>query len=176
MQSRKLSPSASYWFSKSWTTCTPCSFCFCVSIHGTHLEQTLWYFSTSTIVSNTLKTIFSPIHSSLVIICQFAQISCHITSWCASYARASRTWLVFHVTVAIAETHHPPPCYAHVHCLISINIQQTSMNVNWCNFTPLLHTHFHVRHHFVTLTFCYHLSHSNKLKQNTGGKALPLLP
>ena len=46
-----------------------------------------------------------------------------------------------------------------IHCLVSRNIQQKSITVNVCNFfcmeefnfTPLLHTHFHVRHHFVTL-------------------------
>jgi len=58
-------------------------------------------------------------------------------------------------------------CSAHIHCLVSINIQQASVNANRCNFfhkgkfhdTPLLHPHFHVRCHFVRLTLCYHLSH-----------------
>ena len=60
---------------------------------------------------------------------------------------------------------------AHIHCLVSINIQQESMNVNGGNFlcmeqfsdTPLLHMYFHIRHHFVRLSLCCHLSHSSKM-------------
>ena len=43
MWSRKLSRSAAYWFNRSWQTRLPRSFCFCVSIYGTHLVQTLQY-------------------------------------------------------------------------------------------------------------------------------------
>ena len=64
-----------------------------------------------------------------------------------------------------AETHHPPPHCAHIHCLVSTNVQQMSMNVNGCNFfcteefnaTPLLHLHSHVRHYCVRLPLCCHL-------------------
>ena len=73
-------------------------------------------------------------------------------SWCDSCAWPSGTWLVFHVAVATAETCHPPPHCVNIHCLVSINVQQASLNVIGCNFfhmeefsyTPLLHTHFHV--------------------------------
>ena len=90
--------------------------------------------------------------------------------WCDSCAWPSRMWLVFHAAVAIAETRHPPPHCANIHCLVSVNVQQVS-NVIGCNFfhmeefnyTPLLHTHFHVRHHFVRLPLCCHLSHGNKI-------------
>jgi hypothetical protein len=59
---------------------------------------------------------------------------------------------VSHIAVATAEMHHPPPHCAHIHSLASINVQQTSLNVNGCNFfrieefndTPLLCAHFHV--------------------------------
>ena len=57
------------------------------------------------------------------------------------------------------EMHHPPPHCAHIDWLVSINIQQISVNITRCHFfhveefgsTPLLHTRFHVRHHFVRL-------------------------
>lgn len=55
------------------------------------------------------------------------------------------------------------------------------MNVNRCNFfymekfnsTPLLHTHFRVRHHSVNLPLCWHVSHSNKMLEDIGGKIQP---
>ena len=53
--------------------------------------------------------------------------------WCDSCAMPSRLWLVFHVVFATAETHHPSPLCAHIHHFLSINIQQTSMNVNGCH-------------------------------------------
>ena len=63
------------------------------------------------------------------------------------------------VTIASAETHRPLPLCADIHCLVSISIQQTSMNANGCHFfcmeelsgTPLLHPHFHVRHPFAAI-------------------------
>ena len=54
-------------------------------------------------------------------------------SWCDSCAWPSRTWFVFHVAVTTAETRHPPPHYANIHCLVSVN-QQASVNVIGCNF------------------------------------------
>jgi len=82
MRFRKLSPSASYWFNRSWQTCILCSLCFCVSIRGTHLAQTLWYSNIAIIVSNALKLIFSSIHSFLVVICRFG----HMSWWrCSSF-------------------------------------------------------------------------------------------
>ena len=67
------------------------------------------------------------------------------------------TWLVFHTAVATAEMHLSPPYCAHIHCLVSINIQQVLINVSWSwffckeefNDTYLLHTYFHVICHFV---------------------------
>jgi len=94
-----------------------------------------------------------------------------LVSWCDSCAWPSGTWLVFHVAVATAKTRHPPPHCANIHCLVSVNVQQASMNVIGCNFshmeefnyTPLFHTHFHVRCHFVRMPLCCHLSHGNKI-------------
>ena len=34
----------------------------------------------------------------------------------------------------LLKPHHPPPHCAHIHCLVSRNIQQASMNANGCNF------------------------------------------
>ena len=83
----------------------------------------------------------------------------------------SGTEFIFRVAVATAETHHLLPHCAHIPWLVSVNIQQLSMNVNGCHFfpreefssTPLLNMHFHVRCHPVRLSLCCHLSHSNKI-------------
>jgi len=80
--------------------------------------------------------------------------------------------------------HHPLPHCAHIHCLVSINIQQVLMHINGGHFflihefsdTPLLHMHFHVRCHSVTFPLCYHLSHGNKIEGIIGGKGPHLLP
>ena len=77
--------------------------------------------------------------------------------------------LVFHVIVTTAETHHPLLHCAHIHCLVSINVQQALMNVSGCHFfctkkfmdTPLLHRELYVRCHSVRLPLCCLLSHSN---------------
>ena len=73
-----------------------------------------------------------------------------------------------HVTLV---TVHTSGHYAHIHCLVSLNVQPASMNVSGCNFfcmeefsdTPLLHQHFHVRHHFIRLPLCCHLSNGNNV-------------
>ena len=83
-----------------------------------------------------------PIHSSQVIICWFMSIhrdeliKALFILWFESCERPSGICLVFHVTVSTAETLHPLPHCFHIHCLISTNIQQVSMNVNGCNFFP----------------------------------------
>ena len=59
MEFRKLSSSALYWFNRFRQTCISCYFSSWVSSSGTHLVQTLQYSNTVTIVSNTLKLIFS---------------------------------------------------------------------------------------------------------------------
>ena len=63
------------------------------------------------------------------------------------------------LSVTTAEMHHPPPHCVHIHCLVSRNIQQASVNVSGHRFfhmeefsdTTFLHKHFYVRHHFVRL-------------------------
>ena len=67
------------------------------------------------------------------------------------------------------ERLHPLPYCAHIHCSVSINVQQVSMNVSECSvlhmeIPPLfLHMHFHVRCHSVRLPHCCHLWHSKKI-------------
>src|SRR5258705_3790739 len=64
-----------------------------------------------------------------------------------------------------------PPHSAHIHCLVSVNVQQESINVNGCIFFPhmeefndtrLLFTHLHVIRHLVRLSPCCHLAYGNK--------------
>ena len=67
----------------------------------------------------------------------------------------------------LLKKHHPSPHCAHVHCLVSNNIQQVLTNASGCYFvhmeefnsTPLLQVHSHVRHHSVRLSLCCHLLH-----------------
>ena len=92
-------------------------------------------------------------------------------SWCDSCVWLSGTCLVFHVAVATAETHHPPPHCTNIHCLVFVNVHQASMSVIGCkffrmeefNYTLLLHTHFNVRRHFVRQPLRCHLSHGNSI-------------
>ena len=98
----------------------------------------------------------------------------------------SGVWLLFYPAVATAEMHHLPPHCAHNYWLVSINVQQqASMDVNGSNFffcmeefndTLLLHLCYHVRHHFVRLLLCCHLSHGNNVQWNIGRKVQHLLP
>ena len=53
-------------------------------------------------------------------------------SWCESCAWPSGMWLVFHVTVATAETHHPPPHCANIHCLVYVKVDEC----HWVQFFP----------------------------------------
>jgi hypothetical protein len=55
-------------------------------------------------------------------------------SWRDSCAWPSEIWLVVHITVATAEMCQPLPHCANIHCLVPINVQQSSMNVIGCNF------------------------------------------
>ena len=72
------------------------------------------------------------------------------------------TWFVFHILLSHCT---------HIHCLVFINVQKVSVNVKGCNFfcmeeiscTPLFHTQFHVRCHFVRLPLCCHPSHGSKM-------------
>ncbi len=68
--------------------------------------------------------------------------------WCDSCAWLFRLWLVFHIAVTTAELDSALPDCADIYCLVSINIQQESMNVNGCHFLhveALLHMPFHLQ-------------------------------
>ena len=181
MWSRKMSVSTLCWFDRSWKTCMWCSFCSSVSIHGTHLTQTLQYFNVATIVSNPLKLILSSAHSSLVVIQQFMwMIWLRCSSFCGvTAAWPPGTWLAFHITATTAEMHHPLHYYVPIHCLFSMNVQQALMNVSEWNYflmeefndLPLLHMHFLVKHQFAPL-----LPHSNKMYWKIDREVQPLLP
>ena len=54
--------------------------------------------------------------------------------WCGNCAWLSRIQLVFDINDARAETQHPLPRCAHIHCLVSINVEQASVNVSGCHF------------------------------------------
>ena len=146
MWSRKLSPSASYCFNRSWET-----WMWCPSIPGWALIRSTWsklrYFNIDTIVSNTLKPIFS--FCCLVLICWFMQKSwltysslCAVTTKHGHWNLACLLHCSYHCWNSTL-THH---C-AHNRCLVSINLQQTWMNVTGCLFfhmeefngTPLIH-------------------------------------
>jgi len=79
--------------------------------------------------------------------------------------------------------HHLPPHCALTHCLVSINILQTSLNVNRHSIfpveefsdTPLLQMHLHVGCHCIRLSCC-HLLHDNNMWWDIGWKFHPLLP
>lgn len=64
-----------------------------------------------------------------------------------------------------AETHHLPPHYDNIHCLVYVNVNQAWMNVNECNFF-LLHggLQWHI---FSSYTFQY---------QTPFSQIVPLLP
>ena len=67
----------------------------------------------------------------------------------------------------------PPPHCANIHCLVSVHVQQASMDIIGCkvfrmevfSYTLLFHMHLNDRHHFVKLSLCCHLSHGKKLKR-----------
>jgi hypothetical protein len=122
--------------------------------------QTLRYCKVANIISSTLNLTFSSIQSSLVFIQGLAQMSWRRSSFRELTAVQSHTgtWPVSYITVATAETHHPPP---HIRSLVSANIQQASIKSTgailsawWNSMTPLLHTHFYVRCHFARRLLC----------------------
>jgi hypothetical protein len=65
-----------------------------------------------------------------------------------------------------------------IHCFVSVNVQQASLNINGCNFfrmekfsdTQLLPAHLHTTRHFARLhLFCY-LSHGSKTYELLAGR------
>lgn len=58
----------------------------------------------------------------------------------------SRIWLVIQINISTAEAQCPSANRAYIHCFISTNIQQTSMNVIWKNSL----THYCFRYTFIS--------------------------
>ena len=110
--SRKLTPSALRWLSRSWQTCKWCSLSSYVSIHESHLAQTLWHPNIVTIISNTLKSIFSSIHNSLVITHQLEQ-----TSWLRHYSFCGVTAVHSWLEHGLSFTSLSPLLKRTTHCL-----------------------------------------------------------
>lgn len=54
--------------------------------------------------------------------------------WVDNCAEPPKTWLVIQIAVAIDEMHYPPHNCARIHCLVLINVYQTSRNISRCNF------------------------------------------
>ena len=94
------------------------------------------------------------------------------------------SWEELNLQPPLLKRPHPPPHCANIHCLVSVNFQQASMNIIGCNYfgmqefsyTPLFNMHFQVRRHFVRLPLCCHLWHGNKIYRNISGKVETLLP
>ena len=90
----------------------------------------------------------------------------------------------YHLPAMNMSLNRPPSHCANIHCLVSRNVQQASMNVSGCNyfhveefiFTPLIHLHFHVRRHFVRLSLCCHLSHGKETEYCWKGSASAVIP
>jgi hypothetical protein len=142
----------------------------CVSIHRTHLAQTLQYSNIVNIESNALHPTFSPMQSSLVVIHWFTS-----WSWCSSFHELTGLQVHWNMTCVSHHCCHfwntpPPPQYAHIHRLVSINFLQVSTNVNGCNFflmeefniTPLLRIHLYVTRQFARLLLCCYLLQGNE--------------
>ena len=55
-------------------------------------------------------------------------------AWRFSWPWLSGTWISYHFTVTTAEVSHPLSHCAHIQCLVSINVQQASMNDSGCVF------------------------------------------
>ena len=138
-------------------------------ICGTHLLFQHWHHYFQCIEANIQHHTHFP--GSNLLIHAEKLIKTLFISLCDGCAWPSRTRLVFYIAFATPERHHSPSHCVHIPCLVSVNIQQTLMNVSKCNFfcmeefnsTSLPHTHFHGRHHFVRLPLCCHLSHSNNI-------------
>ena len=155
MHSRKLSPSVCNWFNRSWQICICCSFFPHVCAHGTT------WCKLCNIPMLPRSSFFSvtAVHSCPERGLSFMSLSplLKCTTHCLTVLSSS---------------------------LVSINVQYAVMNVSGCNCfcmeefsdTPLFHLHFHVTHHCVTVTFCCHVSHSDNMLWNIGGKVQPLLP
>lgn len=169
--SRKLTPSALRWLSRSWQTCKWCSLSSYVSIHESHLAQTLWHPNIVTIISNTLKSIFSSIHNSLVITHQLEQ-----TSWLRHYSFCGVTAVHSCLEYSLSFMSLPPLLKCSTHHITVLTSSawppETFRNRQWMSVSAIL---FYMEEfHYLCFIWastsdtifqtalCCHLSHGNK--------------
>ena len=126
-----------------------------------HIQRVEWHYLIEKILSYKIA-VFNIVTN---ISCVFLPVM--YMSFCTTLIKTCMAiWNVANIIVTTAETH----C-AHIHCLVSINVQQALMNISGLSFfcieefcdTSLLHMHFHVRCHRVRLHLCCHLPHDNKM-------------
>jgi len=103
MWSRKLSPSASFWFNSSWHTCTQCSSVPVWALMGPTWCKpcsisTLHHHFQCTEADIQLCTKL-PVHN--LLICTDELIKKVFISWYDSYAWPSRMWLIFHDKILV---------------------------------------------------------------------------
>ena len=59
----------------------------------------------------------------------FPEMNMSLHATLSKICTAVQNQAFIHVSVATAESHHPPTRCTHIHCLVSINIQQVLTNV-----------------------------------------------
>ena len=99
------------------------------------------FFNTDITISYTLSPVKEP--------------SCH------THKHLQQSWPFL---VDTAETHPPPHC-AHTHCLVSINIQEVSVNDNECHF-------FSIWKKSVTYLYFIHISLSDTILTDCSSAAI----
>jgi len=149
-------------------------FLFLCEYSWDHLVQNLLFSSIVTIVSCALKLLFSTVLSSLIVIHWFMWMS---WSRCSSFH--GMTAVHGHLECDLSFTLLLSLLKCTTHCLTVLTStgwsQQMFSKCQWMSVvatffhkeefscTPLIHTNFHTRHHFVSLSLCCHLSHSNRI-------------
>ena len=151
MWSRKLSPSVTYPFNKSWQSFIRCSFHSHVSIYGTHRAQTSQYSSSATVTSNALKLIVSTTHSFPVVICWVTWRSwTRCSSFCgmtAVHSLTERDLSFTLLSLLLKCTTHTSPCSHPLFCL-----HQHSASTDECQWVPFfLHGGIHTFASFALL-------------------------
>jgi len=117
--SRKLPPSASYCFSRSWLVLSVPGW----AANGTHLLQTLWYSSVPPLL---------PMHWNWSSALYAAPLLQPANSW-GWAAWDSPHFMRWWLCMATAET-HPHASLCPWHCLASINVHQAWTKVSGCCF------------------------------------------
>ena len=98
----------------------------------TILHQWKWPFfyhsNNDSVVVRKMLSIHSPFFISLIYANKLIEVLLVFIGWQLYWMR-----LVTQINVTPTKTHYPLPNCAYIHCLISVNIQLVSINVNRCN-------------------------------------------